>query len=81
MREEEGGEGTKVGVIGHPIKYSQPAGSATGAGKYVEMESLDTSVTRAAPRLGQHTREVLMEAGYTSEEVDALGHEGAAMVE
>jgi crotonobetainyl-CoA:carnitine CoA-transferase CaiB-like acyl-CoA transferase len=36
---------------------------------------------RFAPRLGQHTREVLAEAGYTPEEIDALMAERAVMTE
>jgi crotonobetainyl-CoA:carnitine CoA-transferase CaiB-like acyl-CoA transferase len=33
---------------------------------------------RAAPKLGQHTREVLSEAGYSKDEIDALISSGAA---
>jgi crotonobetainyl-CoA:carnitine CoA-transferase CaiB-like acyl-CoA transferase len=36
---------------------------------------------RFAPRLGQHTREILAEAGYTSSEIDALTAERAVMTE
>jgi crotonobetainyl-CoA:carnitine CoA-transferase CaiB-like acyl-CoA transferase len=43
-------------VIPHPVRYS-----ATPA-----------SVRRPAPTLGQHSREVLTEAGYTAAEIDAL---------
>ncbi|HEX7759888.1 MAG TPA: CaiB/BaiF CoA-transferase family protein [Caulobacteraceae bacterium] len=35
--------------------------------------------SRPAPGLGQHTREVLLEAGYSGEEVDALIVEGAVV--
>ncbi|AZG11196.1 CoA transferase [Pigmentiphaga sp. H8] len=34
--------------------------------------------TRPAPRLGEHSREVLLEAGYAQEEVDAMFAAGAA---
>jgi crotonobetainyl-CoA:carnitine CoA-transferase CaiB-like acyl-CoA transferase len=36
---------------------------------------------RFAPRLGQHTREVLAEAGYTSNEIDALIAQRAVMID
>jgi crotonobetainyl-CoA:carnitine CoA-transferase CaiB-like acyl-CoA transferase len=36
---------------------------------------------RFAPRLGQHTREILAEAGYTPEQIDALIVERAVMTE
>jgi crotonobetainyl-CoA:carnitine CoA-transferase CaiB-like acyl-CoA transferase len=35
---------------------------------------------RHAPRLGEHTREVLLEAGYTSSEIEALIGSGAARI-
>ena len=52
-----------VKAIGHPVKYS-----ATPA-----------KVTRPAPLLGQHTREILMGAGYSEESVQALIDTGAAI--
>ncbi len=51
----------KVEAIGCPVKYS-----ATPA---------DTS--RPAPLLGQHTREVLAEAGFSASEIDAMLASGA----
>jgi len=36
---------------------------------------------RFAPRLGQHTREVLTEAGYTPGEIDALIAQRAVMTD
>ncbi len=41
-------------------------------GPLVRMSHTPTSPTRAAPPLGAHSREVLLEAGFTSAEVDAL---------
>ena len=51
-----------VKAIGHPVKYSETPGGAR----------------RPAPLLGQHTREVLSEVGYTVEEIDRLISVGAA---
>ena len=50
-----------VKTIGSPVKFS-----ATPSG-----------VNRGAPVLGQHTREVLAEAGYSNDEVEALEGSGA----
>jgi crotonobetainyl-CoA:carnitine CoA-transferase CaiB-like acyl-CoA transferase len=36
---------------------------------------------RFAPRLGQHTREILAEAGYSNDEIDALITQRAVMTE
>jgi crotonobetainyl-CoA:carnitine CoA-transferase CaiB-like acyl-CoA transferase len=36
---------------------------------------------RFAPRLGQHTREILAEAGYTPHEIDALIAQRAVMTD
>ncbi len=41
-----------------------------------EMSVTPTSVTRAAPPLGRDTRELLLEAGWTPEEVDGLLSDG-----
>jgi crotonobetainyl-CoA:carnitine CoA-transferase CaiB-like acyl-CoA transferase len=41
-------------------------------GNPVKISDVDSSRYRAAPSLGQHTREVLLEAGVSSERVDAL---------
>jgi crotonobetainyl-CoA:carnitine CoA-transferase CaiB-like acyl-CoA transferase len=48
-------------ALGLPIKFSETPGE----------------ITRAAPLLGQHTREVLATLGYSSAEIDRLGAEGA----
>jgi crotonobetainyl-CoA:carnitine CoA-transferase CaiB-like acyl-CoA transferase len=42
----------------------------------VHFSATPTSVTRPAPLLGQHTREVLAENGYGDSEIDALIAEG-----
>ncbi|MEW9921632.1 CaiB/BaiF CoA transferase family protein [Marimonas sp. MJW-29] len=52
-----------VKAIGHPVKYS-----ATPA-----------RVTRAAPQLGQHTRDILREAGYADQQIETLIQNGAAI--
>ncbi len=51
----------RVKALGHPIKFSETPGA----------------VKRPAPLLGEHTREVLGELGYSAKEIDALVSEGA----
>lgn len=46
----------RVETLGQPVKFSRTPGS----------------VERAAPRLGEHTREVLSELGFDSAKIDAL---------
>lgn len=53
----------KVDTIGHPVKFSQTP----------------SKVSRAAPLLGQHTREVLTDMGYSDTKIEALLAKGAAI--
>ena len=53
------------------VRYRQPASPARFPGT-------DDSPKRPAPRLGQHTREVLAEVGYAEDEIDRLIADGAA---
>jgi crotonobetainyl-CoA:carnitine CoA-transferase CaiB-like acyl-CoA transferase len=52
-----------VKTLGAPVKFSATPGG----------------VTRGAPLLGEHTREVLAEHGYSEDEVEALIAEGAVV--
>ena len=52
-----------VKTLGAPVKFSATPGG----------------VTRGAPLLGEHTREVLAEHGYSEDEVEALIDEGAVV--
>jgi crotonobetainyl-CoA:carnitine CoA-transferase CaiB-like acyl-CoA transferase len=53
------------------VAYRQPASPARFPGA-------DDGPKRPAPKLGQHTREVLAEAGYATDEIERLIAEGAA---
>jgi crotonobetainyl-CoA:carnitine CoA-transferase CaiB-like acyl-CoA transferase len=53
----------RVKALGMPIKFSETPGK----------------VVRAAPLLGEHTREILAGLGYTSAEIDRLQQEGAVL--
>ena len=52
------------------------AGPTRSLGCPVHFSATPTSVTRPAPLLGEHTREVLAAAGYSSREIDAFVVEG-----
>jgi crotonobetainyl-CoA:carnitine CoA-transferase CaiB-like acyl-CoA transferase len=52
------------------------AGATKALGCPVHFSATPTSVTRPAPMLGEHTREVLADAGYSDAEIDALVAEG-----
>ena len=53
--------GGEFAAIGHPVKYS----------------AASTDISRGAPLIGEHSREVLAEFGFTADEIEALIAEGA----
>ena len=53
------------------------AGATRAIGCPVHLSRTPAQVTRPAPRLGEHTRDVLREAGYGEDEIDALFKTGA----
>ena len=63
---------------GMVVELDHPQAGATKAlGCPIHFSATPTQVTRAAPLLGEHTREVLMEFGYNNSEIDALIGSGA----
>jgi crotonobetainyl-CoA:carnitine CoA-transferase CaiB-like acyl-CoA transferase len=62
-----------VVAVDHPI-----AGRVETIGVPAKFSATPTEVSRPAPLFGQHTREVLSEAGFTATEIEALFAEGAA---
>lgn len=61
--------------VEHPV-----AGSVRTIGQPVKFSHTPGGVRRAAPCLGQHTVEVLREAGYTDAEIETLVREGDAII-
>jgi crotonobetainyl-CoA:carnitine CoA-transferase CaiB-like acyl-CoA transferase len=55
------------------------AGPTHALGCPIHFSATPTQVDRAAPLLGQHTREVLLEHDYTGEEIDAFAADGVVL--
>jgi crotonobetainyl-CoA:carnitine CoA-transferase CaiB-like acyl-CoA transferase len=53
------------------------AGPTKALGCPLHFSATPTSIDRPAPLLGEHTREVLREHGYSDEQIDALAADGA----
>ena len=62
-----------VVAVDHPV-----AGRVETIGVPAKFSATPTEVSRPAPLFGQHTREVLTEAGFSGAEIEALFAEGAA---
>ena len=56
------------------------AGKITNIGLAAKLYSTPGRITKPAPLLGQHTREVLMNAGYSKKNIEALVDSGAAVI-
>jgi len=52
------------------------AGPMRGPRHPVHFQKTPAEIRRHAPMLGEHTEEILLEAGYTQEQVDALDAQG-----
>lgn len=63
VMEVEHAQAGKVRLMAHPVRYNGKA----------------PALRRQPPRLGEHTREVLAEAGYAAQEIEQLLAEGAAL--
>ncbi len=63
-----------VPAVEHPV-----AGTVRTIGLPVKFSASPGAITAPAPMFGQHTREVLAEHGFATEEIDALVREGAAI--
>ena len=57
--------------IDHPVRGRQRT-----LGSPIKMSVTPPAIARGAPKLGEHTREVLEEAGFTNDEIDGLGRSG-----
>jgi crotonobetainyl-CoA:carnitine CoA-transferase CaiB-like acyl-CoA transferase len=67
----------QVRATGMIVEQEHPrAGRFTTIGTPVRFDTTPGRLRRPAPALGEHTREVLAEAGFTGTEIDALAAEG-----
>jgi alpha-methylacyl-CoA racemase len=61
------------------VSYEQPGmGEIKQLGFPIKLSRTPASIERPAPALGEHTAEVLSDAGYSTEEIQALVEAGAA---
>jgi crotonobetainyl-CoA:carnitine CoA-transferase CaiB-like acyl-CoA transferase len=61
------------------ISYEQPEfGEVKQLGFPIKLSRTPADLHRPAPALGEHTAEILTEAGYSAEEVQSLEEAGAA---
>jgi crotonobetainyl-CoA:carnitine CoA-transferase CaiB-like acyl-CoA transferase len=51
-------------------------GPTSTLGSPVKFSDTPTSIKRGAPLLGEHTREILNEHGYSNSEIEALAADG-----
>ena len=61
MVREVSNHGETFKVIGHPVKYSD----------------YDTQIELSAPKLGEHTRDIMAELGYTEKKINLLLEKGS----
>ena len=61
MVREVGNHGATFKVIGHPVKYSD----------------YDTEIELSAPKLGEHSRDIMAELGYTEKKINLLLEKGS----
>ena len=61
-------------VLEHPT-----AGTTKNIGVAAKLYGTPGRITEPAPLLGQHTREVLLDAGYSADEIATMVDAGAAV--
>jgi crotonobetainyl-CoA:carnitine CoA-transferase CaiB-like acyl-CoA transferase len=60
------------------VSYEQPEmGEIKQLGFPIKLSRTPASIERPAPALGEHTAEVLADAGYSAEEIQAMEETGA----
>ena len=63
----------QIAAMGALLKYEDPgAGSIRTPRPPAQFNETPSSIRRAAPRLGEHSREVLAEIGYPEEEIQTF---------
>jgi formyl-CoA transferase len=74
---EEMWQDPQVQANGFLIDYEHTLlGPLRGPAPMIQMSATPTRVQRASPALGEHTAQVLREAGFTQAQIDAFHHDG-----
>ena len=61
------------------VELQHPRAGARALGLPIKLSRTPGKVSRPSPLMGQHTREVLAEFGFSKEEIEALVRSGAAI--
>ena len=77
---KEAANDAQARAAGFFINYEHPRhGRVENLASPINLSETPASYRRPAPELGQHTEEVLLEFGYTQEDIDRLREEGIVL--
>ena len=73
----EAADHPQLAAVGGIVTYERHGAPVRAVASPFKLHGTPATVRRPAPELGEHTREVLLGAGFAPDEIDALGRAGA----